>query len=131
MKDLSLATDIIKAVVKATSLPTTLKMRLGWDEDTKNAPELARIAENNGIKLITVHGRTRQQLYKGVADWKFISQVKQNVKIPVVANGDITCFDAAKKCLRESMADGIMVGRACYGRPWFLSKLSTFLLRRN
>lgn len=128
MKDLSLASDIIKAVVKATSLPTTLKMRLGWDEDTKNAPELARIAENNGIKLITVHGRTRQQLYKGVADWKYISKIKQNVKIPVVANGDITCFDTAKECLRESMADGIMVGRACYGRPWFLSKLSTFLL---
>ena len=127
MKDLLLARDIIESVVKATSLPTTLKMRIGWDEDTKNAPELAKIAENYGIKLITVHGRTRHQFYKGVADWKFISKVKQNVKIPVVANGDITCFDTAKKCLRESMADGIMVGRACYGRPWFLSKLSTFL----
>ena len=128
MKDLSLARDIIDSVVKATSLPTTLKMRLGWDEDTKNAPELAKIAEDNGIKMITVHGRTKQQLYRGIADWKFISKVKQNVKIPVVANGDITCFDSAKKCLRESMADGLMVGRACYGRPWFLIKLSKFLL---
>ena len=98
MKDLSLARDIIASVVKATSLPTTLKMRLGWDEDTKNAPELAKIAEDNGIKMITVHGRTKQQLYRGIADWKFISKVKQNVKIPVVANGDITCFDSAKKC---------------------------------
>ena len=129
MKDLSLARDIIESVVKATSLPTTLKMRLGWDEDTKNAPELAKIAEDNGIKMITVHGRTKQQLYRGIADWKFISKVKQNVKIPVVANGDITCFDSAKTCLRESTADGIMVGRACYGRPWFLSKLSKFLLK--
>tara|TARA_B100000886_G_scaffold75065_1_gene48545 strand:- start:229 stop:1224 length:996 start_codon:yes stop_codon:yes gene_type:complete len=129
MKDLLLARDIIASVVKATSLPTTLKIRIGWDEDTKNAPELAKIAENYGIKLITVHGRTRHQFYKGVADWKFISKVKQNVKIPVVANGDIVCFDTAKKCLRDSTADGIMVGRACYGRPWFLSKLSTFLLK--
>ena len=127
MKDLSLAEEIIKSVVKATSLPTTLKMRLGWDENTKNSPDLAKIAEDNGIKMLTIHGRTRQQFYKGLADWKFISRVKDNVNIPVIANGDITCFNSAKKCLFDSKADGIMIGRAAYGRPWILRKFSKFL----
>ena len=127
MKDLSLAKEIIKSVVKATSLPTTLKMRLGWDENTKNSPDLAKIAEDNGIKMLTIHGRTRQQFYKGLADWKFISRVKDNVNIPVIANGDITCFNSAKKCLFDSKADGIMIGRAAYGRPWILRKFSKFL----
>ena len=127
MKDLSLAEEIIKSVVKATSLPTTLKMRLGWDENTRNSPDLAIIAEDNGIKMLTIHGRTRQQFYKGSADWKFISKVKDNVNIPVIANGDITCFNSAKKCLFDSKADGIMIGRAAYGRPWILRKFSKFL----
>lgn len=119
MRDLGQASNIITAVVTAARVPVTLKMRTGWDDDSRNAPELARIAEDLGIQMITVHGRTRCQFYKGRADWRFISDVKQAVAIPVVANGDITTVDEARACLQQSGADGLMIGRGAQGRPWF------------
>ena len=127
MKDLVLARNIIKSVVKSVTIPVTLKMRTGWDDKNRNAPELARIAECEGVKMLTVHGRTRSQFYKGRADWAIISEVKQKVAIPVVANGDIKSEYDAKNCLKESGADGVMVGRGVYGRPWFLSRITNFL----
>ena len=127
MKDLSLAEKIVTSVVNATSIPVTLKMRTGWDEETKNAPQLAKIAEDNGIKMLTVHGRTRNQFYKGNADWKFISSVKAAVGLPVIANGDITSIQGACTCLEVSNADGIMIGRGANGQPWLLSQISAFI----
>jgi tRNA-dihydrouridine synthase B len=127
MKDLVLARSIIKSVVKSVTIPVTLKMRTGWDDKNRNAPELARIAESEGVKMLTVHGRTRSQFYKGFADWAFISEVKQKVSIPVIANGDINSEYDAKKCIEDSGADGVMVGRGVYGRPWFLNRLTNFL----
>lgn len=127
MRDELLAAKILEATVKAVKIPVTLKMRLGWDDDTKNAPTLAKIAENAGIKMITVHGRTRCQFYTGKADWNFIKNVKDIVKIPVVANGDITSLSKAKECLNVSGADGIMIGRGVYGKPWFISQVWHYL----
>jgi tRNA-dihydrouridine synthase B len=127
MRDEKLAAEILYKTVKAVKVPVTLKMRMGWDDNTKNAPVLAKIAEDAGIKMITVHGRTRCQFYSGKADWDFISSVKDAVKIPVIANGDIVCFESAREALAKSRADGIMIGRGAYGKPWLISQVAHFL----
>jgi len=127
MQDEKLAARLIEATVKAVDIPVTLKMRTGWDDANRNAPQLARIAEENGTKMVTVHGRTRAQQYNGRADWLFISEVKKAVSIPVVANGDVTTLDDARDILEQSGADGVMIGRGCLGRPWFLGQVTHFL----
>jgi len=118
MRDLDHALTLIDAVVGAVSVPVTLKMRLSWDETALNAPMLARRAENAGVRMVTVHGRTRCQFYEGKADWRAIARVKQAVSIPVVANGDVTCRADALAMLEASGADAVMIGRAHYGAPW-------------
>lgn len=127
MRDEVLAGKILEATVKAVNIPVTMKMRKGWDLDTQNAPNLAKIAEDAGIQMLTVHGRTRQQFYSGVADWSFIRNVKDAVKIPVIANGDIVDFASAKRALEESGANGIMVGRGAYGKPWLPNQINHYL----
>ena len=131
MRDETHAARILEATVKAVDLPVTLKMRTGWDEHSRNAPRLARIAQACGIRMITVHGRTRCQLYAGSSDWGFIRRVKENVTIPVVANGDIVSLDDAERALEQSGADGLMIGRGCYGRPWFLHQVIAWLQSRR
>jgi tRNA-dihydrouridine synthase B len=127
MRDEELAGDILRKVGKAVTIPVSLKMRTGWDHENRNAVTIAKIAEDCGFSLLTVHGRTRAQKFTGTADWRFIQNVKNAVSVPVIANGDIESVDDARLCLLQSGADGVMIGRGAIGRPWLITEINRAL----
>ncbi len=127
MRDMTLASKIISAVVKSTSLPVSVKFRKGWDNQSINAVEFAKMCEDSGASYITLHGRTRSEFYSGCADWDIIAEVKSNVKIPVIGNGDVTSPQKAKEMLEYTKADGVMIGRATLGQPWLVSQIHNYL----
>jgi tRNA-dihydrouridine synthase B len=126
MQDEDLATDIMEAVVKAVNIPVTMKTRLGWDAENLNAPSLCKRAEDVGIRMITIHGRTREQMYNGHADWTAIRKVRDAISLPLIANGDIETIDDVKTALEQSGADGVMIGRGTQGRPWFIKQVMDY-----